>query len=490
MGKPVEAGKPVAACAVRSLRCVHCRTMETPLWRSGPDGLKTLCNACGVRFKKGKLLLYHNSAGILTAIPQPDSEPVFLPPPPKKSSKKPLAPLSAPPPTSAPLFPPPSALTTAPPASAPASTSASCAPPSQPQPTVRKVASDASLASTVAKKVRARARRMNAGHAPGRYARSSVADYDTDHMPTLPSPPSSLRSLPAPISSGALWDDSFSLRVSSLDLDVQGESPYSFTGSLCGGDDFPDVACLGLETDETDGAASLTLPTMAADPSSAERFSCSEADSLFGAPDPVLVVDHIAQRTALVTLTRDHSRTPAILYHICLRALHQLCQRLVENRLLSQAAVVDFIRAFSAEHSDSAASESDEEGDGPNDVHMTCDDDDDDDDDGAPAGSFVSGGSYQSRSRHVMGGRQLCGSVTSRLLLQDRMLYEQAVDAFRAVCDCAFLAIFADTLLFALLEEDVGTLMLAPASCSPDADAQSCSSGPPSEATQSVSARA
>ena len=30
-------------------RCAHCNTQTTPLWRNGPDGAKTLCNACGVR---------------------------------------------------------------------------------------------------------------------------------------------------------------------------------------------------------------------------------------------------------------------------------------------------------------------------------------------------------------------------------------------------------------------------------------------------------
>lgn len=34
------------------LQCVHCHTTETPLWRAGPSGPKTLCNACGVRWKK------------------------------------------------------------------------------------------------------------------------------------------------------------------------------------------------------------------------------------------------------------------------------------------------------------------------------------------------------------------------------------------------------------------------------------------------------
>ena len=35
--------------------CANCRTTKTPLWRNGPLGPKTLCNACGVRFKLGKL---------------------------------------------------------------------------------------------------------------------------------------------------------------------------------------------------------------------------------------------------------------------------------------------------------------------------------------------------------------------------------------------------------------------------------------------------
>lgn len=36
-------------------RCSHCHVQKTPQWRSGPLGAKTLCNACGVRFKSGRL---------------------------------------------------------------------------------------------------------------------------------------------------------------------------------------------------------------------------------------------------------------------------------------------------------------------------------------------------------------------------------------------------------------------------------------------------
>ena len=37
-------------------RCSHCGVQKTPQWRTGPLGAKTLCNACGVRFKSGRLL--------------------------------------------------------------------------------------------------------------------------------------------------------------------------------------------------------------------------------------------------------------------------------------------------------------------------------------------------------------------------------------------------------------------------------------------------
>ncbi|XP_054776730.1 GATA transcription factor 5-like [Prosopis cineraria] len=36
-------------------RCTHCLVQKTPQWRTGPLGPKTLCNACGVRYKSGRL---------------------------------------------------------------------------------------------------------------------------------------------------------------------------------------------------------------------------------------------------------------------------------------------------------------------------------------------------------------------------------------------------------------------------------------------------
>ncbi|KAK1440420.1 hypothetical protein QVD17_06247 [Tagetes erecta] len=34
--------------------CLDCNTSKTPLWRTGPAGPKSLCNACGIRFRKKK----------------------------------------------------------------------------------------------------------------------------------------------------------------------------------------------------------------------------------------------------------------------------------------------------------------------------------------------------------------------------------------------------------------------------------------------------
>ncbi|XP_073277407.1 GATA transcription factor 7-like [Primulina huaijiensis] len=41
--------------AISGRRCTHCQVQKTPQWRAGPLGPKTLCNACGVRFKSGRL---------------------------------------------------------------------------------------------------------------------------------------------------------------------------------------------------------------------------------------------------------------------------------------------------------------------------------------------------------------------------------------------------------------------------------------------------
>ncbi|KAJ2745257.1 hypothetical protein GGI20_002325 [Coemansia sp. BCRC 34301] len=40
----------------RGRKCSYCGCNETPIWRRGPAGTGTLCNACGVRWKLGKIL--------------------------------------------------------------------------------------------------------------------------------------------------------------------------------------------------------------------------------------------------------------------------------------------------------------------------------------------------------------------------------------------------------------------------------------------------
>ncbi|KAL3844700.1 hypothetical protein ACJIZ3_002103 [Penstemon smallii] len=45
-----------AAASSQPRRCTHCGVTKTPQWRAGPLGSKTLCNACGVRYKSGRLL--------------------------------------------------------------------------------------------------------------------------------------------------------------------------------------------------------------------------------------------------------------------------------------------------------------------------------------------------------------------------------------------------------------------------------------------------
>ncbi|KAL3528709.1 hypothetical protein ACH5RR_008031 [Cinchona calisaya] len=44
------------AAEVPGRPCLHCGSEKTPQWRTGPMGPKTLCNACGVRYKSGRLV--------------------------------------------------------------------------------------------------------------------------------------------------------------------------------------------------------------------------------------------------------------------------------------------------------------------------------------------------------------------------------------------------------------------------------------------------
>ncbi|XP_072954619.1 GATA transcription factor 15-like [Typha angustifolia] len=39
-------------CGEERRSCADCHTTTTPLWRGGPSGPKSLCNACGIRYRK------------------------------------------------------------------------------------------------------------------------------------------------------------------------------------------------------------------------------------------------------------------------------------------------------------------------------------------------------------------------------------------------------------------------------------------------------
>lgn len=50
-------------------RCAHCQAVKTPQWRNGPMGRKTLCNACGVRYRSGRLVPEYRPASSPTFVP-------------------------------------------------------------------------------------------------------------------------------------------------------------------------------------------------------------------------------------------------------------------------------------------------------------------------------------------------------------------------------------------------------------------------------------
>ncbi|CEP63002.1 GATA-type transcription factor LALA0_S07e00188g [Lachancea lanzarotensis] len=49
---PVTLPNPESSLSSAGLQCAHCSTTKTPEWRKGPYGKRSLCNACGLFYKK------------------------------------------------------------------------------------------------------------------------------------------------------------------------------------------------------------------------------------------------------------------------------------------------------------------------------------------------------------------------------------------------------------------------------------------------------
>jgi hypothetical protein len=60
----------VARSPAAGRRCRHCGTDKTPQWRGGPEGRGTLCNACGVRYRSGRLVPEYRPASSPTFSPE------------------------------------------------------------------------------------------------------------------------------------------------------------------------------------------------------------------------------------------------------------------------------------------------------------------------------------------------------------------------------------------------------------------------------------
>lgn len=64
---PADTNQNVSNQPIR--KCMHCEITKTPQWRAGPMGPKTLCNACGVRYKSGRLFPEYRPAASPTFCP-------------------------------------------------------------------------------------------------------------------------------------------------------------------------------------------------------------------------------------------------------------------------------------------------------------------------------------------------------------------------------------------------------------------------------------
>ncbi|KAF9362027.1 hypothetical protein BGX26_006544 [Mortierella sp. AD094] len=55
-GSKKSGASGLSSTSAQQKRCGYCDCTTTPMWRRGPNGPSTLCNACGVKWKHGKIL--------------------------------------------------------------------------------------------------------------------------------------------------------------------------------------------------------------------------------------------------------------------------------------------------------------------------------------------------------------------------------------------------------------------------------------------------
>lgn len=433
------------------LRCVACQSTETPLWRAGPDGPKTLCNACGVRYKKGKLVLYKDDNGNLTAVPRHDAQPVHVPPAPKKATKKSSSPSNAAP-------------------------SSPTDPPTKRAP-VRKVPSEGTIATAVGKKPRSRSRRTNAGQMPGRYASKTLPD-SLNHWRSPQGSPNSSPSTPVAsprfpgtsIVSFSLQFSEFVQPNKSFDVEsvtdissnydqsfsCENDDHLAFIHIACNADEntsnpllgfscnpgpfhvdtssmyqltdpedesiFPNMACLGLDCSADPD--NLTLLPMPADPSSVEQFSF--AFSGLGR-DVGIEIDKPDRVEALRSLLVDRTRKVSRTYESTVQSLTRLCEqrylKAKQTNAFAKVSIIDdcrnFVRAFAHEQSVGFS------------LH----------DLGDLQGGLADGLSF--------------GELSPGVMLSEKTAQSSAVENFKALMDSTELAGFAEACMVELLTEDV-----------------------------------
>ncbi|KAL2328603.1 hypothetical protein Fmac_022030 [Flemingia macrophylla] len=66
--KRIEMKRSTSQESVATRKCIHCEVTNTPQWREGPMGPKTLCNACGVRYRSGRLFAEYRPAASPTFV--------------------------------------------------------------------------------------------------------------------------------------------------------------------------------------------------------------------------------------------------------------------------------------------------------------------------------------------------------------------------------------------------------------------------------------